>query len=212
MDDDGSSEAKQLREESDSDQERGSCGGLHDRATEAAKRLREESHSDQDDGGCTTSPVRRGVRTSFFRRMGTPKSLSLGDSSPVHSSMHSPMARTNATGTREPLEILLSASEEGDLATVQECLERPDAMLLVNLHGHARNILLECDADSGRPSEWGHPESLTCYRGDTALGYAAFHGYPAIVRALLVAGSVAALRNDVCQTALALAEVCVRVP
>ena len=104
--------------------------------------------------------------------------------------------------------MLLSASEEGDLPTVLECLRRPDAKVLVNLHGHARNIVRERDPETGLPSEWGHPEALTCYRGDTALRYAAFHGYAGIVRALLMAGAVPGLRNDDAKGALALSEVC----
>ena len=202
------SDGKRLSEVSDSEERSSSDGKrpcmMDERGTEA-KPTHEESHSDQD-CDATTSPVRRGVRTSYFRSRGTPKSLSLhDDNTPVHS----PTSRT--CGEREPLEILLSASEEGDLAGVHESLERPDAAILVNLSGHARNIVRQFDVESGRPSEWGHPESLTCYRGDTALGYAAFHGYVAVVQALLAAGSVPGLRNDECKSALALAEVRSRV-
>lgn len=58
----------------------------------------------------------------------------------------------------------------------------------------------------GDPLVWGHPESLTVYRGDTALRYAAFHGFLAIVEALLAAGALPGLRNDDAKSALTLAE------
>ena len=108
---------------------------------------------------------------------------------------------------RLPLEVLLSAAEEGDHAGVVEFLKRPDAHLLINKYGYARRIVWSNWEDAIRGNvEWGHPETLTMYRGDTALRYASFHGYLNIVETLLAAGAVPALRNDDAKSSLQLAE------
>ena len=174
----------------------------------SAKRPRDSDDSDNDgmlsdgnDEGPPPSPIRRsGVRASFYRKS-PPKAKS--SESALASNPHSP---ARALSNRSPLEVLLSASEEGDYDTVVDCLRAPGADILINLRGFARGVVTEYDANDA-PVEWGHPEALTCYvDGDYALGYAAFHGHVRIVRALLEAGALPGLRNSDAKSALALAE------
>lgn len=102
--------------------------------------------------------------------------------------------------------MLLDACEEGDYVAVMACLQQPDAHLHLNLHGYARNVVAARCPDTGAIEQWGHPEALTNYRGDTPLRYAAFHGFARIVEALLAAGALPVLRNDDAKGAIDLAE------
>lgn len=85
------------------------------------------------------------------------------------------------------------------------CLARPGVSAYLNSNGIARGIVRVYD-DKGVTLDWGHPELLACGRGDTALRFAAFHGYANIVEALLEAGAIPGLRNDEANSALALAK------
>jgi hypothetical protein len=100
---------------------------------------------------------------------------------------------------------LLDACEEGDFEVVMRCLARPGVSAYLNSNGIARGIVRVYD-DKGVTLDWGHPELLACGRGDTALRFAAFHGYANIVEALLEAGAIPGLRNDEANSALALAK------
>ena len=148
--------------------------------------------SDDEDDCKAIVPTKR---ASYYRKM--PPSLSESALEPANGAA--------AITERTPLERLLSASEEGELATVLQILEEEPVEPLINLHGHARRVAPHMPK-SGPITKWGHPEALTCYRGDTALRYAAFHGYLGIVKALLKAGALPRLRNDDAKGALNLAE------
>ena len=107
---------------------------------------------------------------------------------------------------RSEHEQLLDACEEGDLDTVKRCLLRPGVSAYLNQNGFARGIKRVLCETTGATLDWGHPELLACGRGDTALRFAAFHGYVEIVHALLEAGAIPSLRNDEAHSALALAK------
>ena len=133
------------------------------------------------------STFRRGARASYYRKPTAPSQEVL----PVPEAENNPEQEQ----PRTPHEQLLDACEEGDLEAVKRNLERPDADTYVNLQAFARGV---------RRKEF--PEVFAWGRGDTALRYAAFHGYHAIVQALLDAGAVPGLRNDEAKHALGLLE------
>ena len=111
-----------------------SAGGGHKRPRAEAECADTEDDGFKDDG---VSPVRRGIRASYFRKSTpNPKSLSGldNDGRPAHASP----CPSRSGSEREPLEVLLTASEEGDLDAVVDFLKRPDAKLLINMHGFAR--------------------------------------------------------------------------
>jgi hypothetical protein len=116
-----------------------------------------------------------------------------------------PTRNPKSSAVRTHHEQLLDACEEGNTEAVLRCLARPGVSAYLNSNGIARGIVRVFD-DKGATLDWGHPELLACGRGDTALRFAAFHGYAKIVEALLEAGAIPGLRNDEANSALALAK------
>jgi hypothetical protein len=106
---------------------------------------------------------------------------------PPRSARHTPQRTFEFDPSTSLHERLLNASREGNLAGVQSCLAAPQeqVMAAVNLSGKAR---------SGTAPA-------------TPLRFAAFHGFGAIVRALLDAGALVSLLNEKGQSALDLAEI-----
>ena len=82
-------------------------------------------------------------------------------------------------------ERLLDACEEGDEEIATRLLAMPSVRRNVDVIGVARRIVYVRCPRTGRTCDWGHPGLLANGRGDTALRYAAYHGYAKIVAALL---------------------------
>lgn len=93
--------------------------------------------------------------------------------------------------SRSAHEKLLDAAEAGDVEELKKALRHKDADLHLNTRGFARNVY--------QGGDW-----LACGRGDNALHYAAFHGHPRVVQALLEAGAVVGIINDEGKNALQL--------
>lgn len=168
------------------------------------KRPRAEE-SAQEEAELPIESARRGVRASFYRPSTIKSSASSDEANSRAAAVPCPRDAILPL-VRSPHETLLDACEEGEYDAVMACLQQPDVDMYINLHGYARNVVAARCPETGAVLEWGHPEALTAYRGDTPLRYAAFHGYARIVEALLAAGAVPSLRNDDAKGAKDLAE------